>query len=96
MTDTETILGRLQSLEDLVRTDLQARRQAAFTVGDAALYLGLKTKDGKPNVSAVRELCRQKKLAYSKPGKHVLIRRAELDRLLERTQPRHPLKAVSA
>jgi hypothetical protein len=33
-------------------------------------------------------------LPFSKPGKHILIRRADLDRLLERTVVRHPLQAV--
>jgi excisionase family DNA binding protein len=93
----ELMLTRLTKIEQALlalRMDQRAARSATLTLPEAALYLGLRTKSGQPNVSAVRALCRRRMLPFSKPGKAILIRRADLDRLLERTVVRHPLQAV--
>lgn len=95
MSGEEAILQKLDDLATAIRLEGQAPRQAAFTLPAAALYLGLRKKTtGEPNVSAVRELCRQRKVPFSKPGKYILIKRADLDRMLDRTRVVHPLKTV--
>jgi hypothetical protein len=57
------MLARLSKIEQALlalRMDQRAARSATLMLPEAALYLGLRTKSGQPNVSAVRALCRQR------------------------------------